>query len=105
MKAQIIVVDSTSDGRTDLNQTLEQLFILGIKSVMVEGGRAIITNFINENHVDKVVITVAPIYVGGVSVLSEEIPEHFGFPQLKNVLQYKLGRDIIIMADIERNLS
>ncbi len=105
MNARIVLVDATSDGRTDLNQTLEKLFIFGIKTVMVEGGRAIITNFITDNHVDKVIITVAPIFVGGVSVLSKEIKENLGFPQLKNVLQYKLGRDIIIMADIERNLT
>lgn len=105
MNAKIVLVDSTPDGRTDLSQALEKLFVFGIKTVMVEGGRAIITSFLNENHVDKVIITVAPIFVGGVSVLSKEIKENLGFPQLKNVLQYKLGRDIIIMADIERNLS
>ncbi|QMT59344.1 GTP cyclohydrolase II [Legionella sp. PC997] len=104
MNATVVQVGATSEGRTDLNQTLEKLFTLGIKTVMVEGGRGIITNFLNENHVDKVIITVAPIFVGGVSVLSKEIKEHVGFPQLKNVLQYKLGKDIIIMADIERNL-
>lgn len=104
MNVQILCVDPAPDGRTDLNQILEKLYLLGIKTLMVEGGRAIITNFINENLVDKVFITVAPIFVGGVSVLAKEIKENLGFPQLKNVLQYKLGRDIIIVADIERNL-
>ncbi|KTC84760.1 GTP cyclohydrolase II [Legionella drozanskii] len=105
MNAKIVLVDSICDGQVDLNKALEELLSIGIKTVMVEGGRTIITNFINENLVDKVIITVAPIFVGGISVLSKEIKENFGFPQLKNVLQYKLGNDIIIRADIERNLS
>lgn len=105
LNAKVVLVDATPDGQADLGQILKKLFLFGIKTVMVEGGRAVITNFINENYVDKVIITVAPIFVGGVSVLSKEIKEHLGFPQLKNVLQYKLGRDMIIMADIERNLN
>lgn len=105
MKAKIVLIDSSEDDRVDLNQVLEKLLDFGLKTVMVEGGRAVITSFINGNHVDKVIITVAPIFVGGISVLSKEIKENFGFPHLKNVIQYKLGTDLIIKADIERNLS
>lgn len=102
MNVNIIEIDSTNNERINLNLMLEKLFILGIKTVMVEGGREIITNFVNEKHVDKVVITIAPIFIGGVSVLSREINKALDFPRLKNIIQYKLGNDIIIMGDIER---
>lgn len=105
MKAKIVDVDFTNDGKINLGLMLEKLFSLGIKTVMVEGGREIITNFVNENHVDKVIITIAPIFVGGISVLSKQINKAIDFPRLKNIIQYKLGTDIIIMGDIERKLT
>lgn len=105
MGVKIIPVEATQDKRVNLEQALEELFTLGIKTIMVEGGRSIITSFLNENQADKVVITIAPIFVGGISVLSEEMKEQFGFPKLKNLLQYKLGTDLIVMADLERDAS
>lgn len=104
MKATIFLVNENEDQQTNLGQVLEKLFILGFKTVMVEGGRSIITRCINEDYIDKVVITIAPIFVGGISVLAKEIKDNLG-SRLKNILQYKLGNDIIIKADIERNLN
>lgn len=103
MGANVIVIKPTKQGRINIQLMLEKLLILGIRTVMVEGGRRIITSFVNEGHVDKVIITMAPIFVGGIPVLSEEMNRVLGFPKLKNILQYKLGRDLIIMGDIERN--
>lgn len=102
MKVKIITVEQTNDERINLNSMLEKLSSLGIKTIMVEGGREVITSFVNENLVDKVVITIAPIFIGGTSVLSKEISKALDFPRLKNIIQYKLGTDIIIMGDIER---
>ncbi len=103
MGAKVISVNATAEGKVDLNLALENLFLQGIKTLMVEGGRGIITTFINENLVDKVIITIAPIFVGGISVLEKEMSMNLGLPKLKNVLQYMVGKDIIIMADIVRN--
>jgi GTP cyclohydrolase II len=101
----IVVTDPTPNGQINLHQVLEKLFLFGMKTLMVEGGRSVITHFIHENHVDKVSITIAPIFVGGASVLSKAVKKKLGFPQLKNILQYKLGKDTIIMADIARDPS
>jgi GTP cyclohydrolase II len=105
MKANVIVTDASDNGEIDLNIALSKLYNLGIKTVMVEGGRGVITSFVNENYADRVIITLAPIYVGGVSVLSKAVNGMSGFPKLKNIIQYKLGNDIIIMGDIVRNVS
>lgn len=102
LNIRVIEIESTPDDRIDLKQMLEILFRLGIKSIMVEGGREIITSFINENLIDKVIITIAPLFIGGNSVLSKEIPNPVNFPRLRNVIQYKLGTDIIITGDIEK---
>lgn len=49
---------------------LEALSQRGIKSVMVEGGAVIINELLRSNHVDSVVITVGPVFLGnrGVTV-------------------------------------
>lgn len=103
MNAKIIITDDITDGKINLTAILEKLYDLGMRTVMVEGGRRVITSFVNENQADRAIITIAPIFIGGISVLSHEMDSYSGFPQLKNILQYKLGKDIIIMGDIERN--
>lgn len=105
MNVKVVVVNSTRDGRINLSPILEKLSDFGMKTIMVEGGREIITNFVNENLADKVIITLAPIFVGGLSVLSKKMDEVCNFPKLKNIIQYKLGKDLIITGDIERNLA
>lgn len=102
MSIKIIEIESTPEGKVNFNIMLKTLLDLGIKTLMVEGGREVITNFVRENQVDKVVITLAPIFMGGISVLSKQVNTRMDFPRLKNIIQYKLGTDIIIIGDIER---
>lgn len=104
MNVKIIEVDSTKDGKVNLNTVLKKLYNFGIKTLMVEGGREIITNFLNEDQVDKVIITIAPIFVGGFSALST-MNMTSNFPRLKNIIQYKLGSDLIIKGDVARNIN
>lgn len=104
MNVTTVPLDVSSENQINLKLMLEKLFRLGIKTMMVEGGRQIITSFVNDALVDKVVITVAPIFVGGISILAKEMNRIAGFPKLKNIMQYKLGKDIIIMGDVERNV-
>lgn len=99
MGVKIIAIASRHD-RVDLMLVLRELYQLGMKNVMVEGGREVITSFIDENHVDKIIITIAPMFVGGKSVLSKTIEKKPHFPMLTNIIQYKLGKDIIVMGDV-----
>lgn len=102
---KIIVIPATKSGQVDLKCALKKLYELNMMTLMVEGGREIITSFVKENCADKVIITLAPIFVGGISVLAKEMTNNSGFPKLKNILQYKLGTDIIIMGDVERKAA
>ena len=57
--------------RLDLAVVLARLGEEGIRSVMVEGGARILASFIRAPHlVDRVVVTIAPVYVGGLNVLT-----------------------------------
>ena len=65
--AQVITVRPNSRGQVHLEAMLGELGERGINSLMVEGGSRIITNFLLERLVDYLVLTVAPVLVGGLA--------------------------------------
>jgi riboflavin-specific deaminase-like protein len=95
--AQVISVRSNSKGQVHLEAMLEALGKRGINSLMVEGGSRIITNFLLDRLVDYLVLTVAPVMVGGlraVSDLGQSDPTRF--PRLRNAGHQWLGEDLIL---------
>ena len=69
----------------------------GIKSIMVEGGSQVITSFLESRLVDKLIITVAPRLVGGLSVLDR--PAAGGsFLRLNSVSYQSCGPDLVLWA-------
>lgn len=52
------------DGRVDLSQVLIELGSLGIESLFVEGGSAVITSFLKLRLVDTLYIVCAPMIIG-----------------------------------------
>lgn len=92
--AQIFVVPAGDDKKMDLNAVLHRLGDLGIQSLMVEGGAEIIQTFLVRGLADHGVITVAPIFVGGLSVYGSQTGRDFSKIVDPSVVQ--LGRDIII---------
>ena len=67
MGAKVLVLPS-QNGWVDLTSLLERLGELGMNSLMVEGGAQIITSFLSFRLVDQVVLTIAPMLVGGLRV-------------------------------------
>ena len=61
---------SAEAGRVSLQQLLQWLCQQGINSLMVEGGSSVITAFLAQQLVDQLIITVAPILLGGVTAIS-----------------------------------
>ena len=58
-------------GHLNLNSVLHQLRVLGIRSLMVEGGAGVINSFLSARSedtqkplVDTVIVTVAPVFIG-----------------------------------------
>lgn len=51
--------------RIELRAMLARLKVLEIKNLMVEGGGEVISSFLSENLVDRIVITVAPRLIDG----------------------------------------
>ncbi len=64
--ATVIRLGNPSGVRIDLSALLKRLSRMGVSSIMVEGGAQIITSFLAERLVDQVVVTIAPLLVGGL---------------------------------------
>jgi 5-amino-6-(5-phosphoribosylamino)uracil reductase/diaminohydroxyphosphoribosylaminopyrimidine deaminase/5-amino-6-(5-phosphoribosylamino)uracil reductase len=62
--ATVLGLPSGLDGRVDLQALLEELGVLGIGSVMVEGGATLITGFFRTGLVDRLAVCVAPKILG-----------------------------------------
>ncbi|MGC9313112.1 MAG: dihydrofolate reductase family protein, partial [Sediminispirochaetaceae bacterium] len=57
-------VPPDSEGRVDLSQVLTELGSLGIESLFVEGGSAVITSFLKLRLVDTLYLVCAPMIIG-----------------------------------------
>jgi GTP cyclohydrolase II len=90
----------SANGWLDLNSLLEYLGAMGINSLMVEGGAQIITSFLSSRLVDQMVLTIAPVLVGGLRVV-----DNFGqpplkhLPRLRNLSYQRLGEDLILRGE------
>jgi len=94
--------DANKDGRgLDLKSVLFNLRQYG--SVMVEGGREIITSFVRSDFVDRVLITISPRFLGGMSSYSGGGPgEHGGgHPKLQICCLETIGGDIVLLSKLE----
>jgi len=96
--SRLLVFDPAPDGRVPLPDLLERLAAMGIKSLMVEGGARVITSFLAAGLVDSIVITIAPVFVGGLHAV-----EHLAvngnsqrYPRPKNLRVERMGDDVIL---------
>lgn len=69
--ATIVRVGMDETRRVDLQKMLMKLGERNIKSVMVEGGAQTIASFFTAQLVDNVVITIAPLFVGGLNAMDK----------------------------------
>lgn len=95
--ARVLRLPADAQGRVHLPALLEKLSALGINSLMVEGGADIITSFLAERLVDQVIVTVAPILVGGIHAV-RCLNENGAvcLPRLRNLRHQYLDGDLVI---------
>ncbi len=99
--ACVIVIAPNAMGQVTLTLMLEQLAARGITSLMVEGGAQVITSFLAARLVDRLVITVAPMLVGGLKAIGRLVQTNgAGFPRLRNPHQEWLGEDMVLSGDV-----
>ena len=98
--ARVYRLPSGDNGGIELKEVLQRLGEMGINSLMVEGGAQIITSFLGFQAVDQVIVTIAPVLVGGVRVLDIlHQPRPKVFPRLINVDYQRIGEDLVVRGD------
>ncbi len=98
--ATVLRLPAAPDGRVQLPALLHQLYDRGIRSVMVEGGAQIITSFLAAHLVDRLALTVAPLFVGGLNAVENLPVNGHGFPRLHNVQTQQMGQDMVLFGDV-----
>jgi 3,4-dihydroxy 2-butanone 4-phosphate synthase/GTP cyclohydrolase II len=97
--ARIIALPSDPNGKVNLTNLLDWLGSEGITSLMVEGGAQVITSFLKHHLVDQVILTIAPIFIGGLRSIDVLEPGSL-FPRLSNTVVEQRGSDFVLWGDI-----
>jgi 3,4-dihydroxy 2-butanone 4-phosphate synthase/GTP cyclohydrolase II len=88
------------NGWVDLAALLDHLGATGVNHLMVEGGAQIITSFLTSRLVDQVVLTIAPLLVGGLRVGDNLGHSLFRrFPRLRHLSYQQLGDDLVLRGE------
>ncbi|WP_028672603.1 RibD family protein [Saccharospirillum impatiens] len=93
----LMVVPGDEDGHVHLPSALEALHGRGIRSLMVEGGASVITAFLRAGLADAIVLTVAPVFVGGYNAIGRQgNPDNAIFPHIAPLHSRQLGNELIV---------
>ncbi|WP_022834956.1 GTP cyclohydrolase II [Salisaeta longa] len=103
--ATVLRLDCDAQG-VCLDALLDALADEGLQSLMVEGGREIITSFLSQQHVNHLVLTIAPRFVGGVPAVAPLDVSGDGYaaatqrlPALENIHYQWYGTDLVLHGD------
>ena len=104
--ATVLTVPAGPDGQVDLPSLLACLYERGIHRLMVEGGATVITSFLAQGLVDWVVLTVAPVFLGGLHAV-EEPPWQSGssqmpLPRLQIIESEQMGEDLVLLGQMAK---
>jgi GTP cyclohydrolase II len=72
-----------------------------MRSVMVEGGATVISNFLAEHLADRLVLTIAPMLLGGLNAVGS-LGQVNGriFPRLTQPRYQPMGQDVILYGEL-----
>lgn len=103
-RAEVLQVPAGIDGEVDLRLLLERLRGLGMRSVLVEGGRGIITSILRGRLVDRLIVCIAPKVLGqGIEAVGD-----LHLDRLREALTFRdarfvpCGEDIIFDGELDR---
>lgn len=103
-EATVIRLDNTGseDAEVPLLRAMSLLRERGIRSLMVEGGAAVITSFLKAGLVDALVLTLSPKLIGGYKAVDELlIGGDRDSPSITSVHSCQVGDDIVVWGDLQ----
>ncbi len=96
-KSKVIICGKN---KVDLQKLLKELYKLGVKKLLLEGGGTLNWSMLKNKLVDEIRIAIAPVIVGGTEAIT--LVEGEGFElvkegiKLKLIKYYKIGEDIVL---------
>ncbi len=107
---RLLPIPENPSGGLSLPVLLECLAEMGVSSLMVEGGARVITSFLDAGLVDYTVLTIAPLFLGGLPAVEahtgnilhgagEKRP--LSPVRLREVGSERLGDDLIVWGEVE----
>lgn len=97
----LIVVPGDEDGHVNLKTAMEALYERGIRSLMVEGGAAVITAFLRAHLADAIVLTVAPVFIGGYNAIGRlGDQDRASFPHIAPLHSQQLENELIVWGSL-----
>jgi len=96
------VVDAAPPWGVDLAATLALLRETGLRALMVEGGAAVITSFLRQRLVDRVVVGIAPRILGaGTDAVGDlSVARVSDGLRLTGRSLHALGDDVVVAGDV-----
>lgn len=106
--AKILRLPADKNRRVDLNALLMTLTHWGIRDLMVEGGASVITSFLSHCLADFCVLTIAPVYIGGLPAVGnlfrgDGTPGRRAWVRLVSPCSAWCGKDLIIWGKLAWN--
>ena len=103
---RVLVLPEDGSGRVHLPGLLGCLGEMGVSSLMVEGGAQVISSFLSQTLVDQVILTIAPMFLGGLKALDQGVFAFTGSAAggssktLTEVGYERLGEDLIVWGKL-----
>lgn len=99
--ARVLRLPANEHGRVALPALLRRLKQLDVDSILVEGGAEVITNFLALHLVDRLVVTIAPLLVGGLNAVGHLAARNGArLPALQRARYQRLGKDMVLSGDV-----
>jgi riboflavin-specific deaminase-like protein len=102
--ADVVIVHQDESGRVDLADLLRRLGSLGVSSVLIEGGAALITSALRGRLVDRLTVCIAPKVIGsGIEAIGD-----LNITSMSEALDFatsgftSVGEDIIFDGQLAR---
>ncbi|WP_024461055.1 RibD family protein [Marinimicrobium sp. LS-A18] len=96
-----IVVPGDEEGHVNLHEALQLLYQRGINTLMVEGGASVITAFLREGLADAVVLTVAPVFIGGYNAIGSSKEGDRGLPRIVALHSHQLDDELVVWGRLD----
>jgi 5-amino-6-(5-phosphoribosylamino)uracil reductase/diaminohydroxyphosphoribosylaminopyrimidine deaminase/5-amino-6-(5-phosphoribosylamino)uracil reductase len=103
-RVEVLRVDADEAGRVDLASLLRELARRGVASVLIEGGRSLITSALRDRVVDRLVVCIAPKILGsGVDAVGDLGASCLGDAlTFARVETWRCGVDLIVDGSLQR---